>query len=230
MAQTSSAEEIRERCISSLGPDLGGLHYALWNEIAWLHLKWAQYVTLFGATPQRVELLNRAAPLFIRIIQDTLWDDAILHLTRLTDSPQSMGKANLTIRRYPVLVTDTAWRAELDDAVSRAVSLAEFARDWRNRHLAHRDLRLALGEPTAPLAPASRASMKAALKALSIVYNCVERHAFGETTLFDSFSHPGDAASLLNVIRAGVDARHARLERLRRGEATAEDLRPPPAV
>jgi len=86
MAQTHSADEIRAHCISVLGPDLGKLHYALWNEIAWLHIKWAQYLALFGTTPERLELLNCAAPLFFRIVQDTLWEDTVLHLTRVTRS------------------------------------------------------------------------------------------------------------------------------------------------
>ena len=65
------------------------------NLHAYIEIKWAEYKELFGTSPRRIELLNSAAGLFFRILQDTLWEDALLHLCRLTDPAKMHGKENL---------------------------------------------------------------------------------------------------------------------------------------
>jgi hypothetical protein len=50
-----------------------------------------QYLELFGTKPERLDLLNRSAPGFFRIVQDTFLDDAFLHLSRSTEKP-NFGK------------------------------------------------------------------------------------------------------------------------------------------
>ena len=76
-----------------MGPRLGPVYNALWNEVAWLHAKLHEYKQLYGEKPARLELLNRAAGLFFRIVQDTLWEDTLLYLARLTDPPRSAGRS-----------------------------------------------------------------------------------------------------------------------------------------
>ena len=133
MANFLTAEEQRQECIQQMGDTLGCQFHALWQEVAWLYSKWAEYLELFGTSPFRVELLNSAAPGFFRIVQDTLWEDTILHIARLTDRPESFGKANLTIRRLPGLVDDAirlgaaafvpkdAWIDELRPAIEEVL-------------------------------------------------------------------------------------------------------------
>ncbi|WP_407690639.1 AbiU2 domain-containing protein [Rhodocyclus tenuis] len=70
-----------------MGGEIGKVYSALWQEVAWINKKWNQYVELFGTSPERIELLNRAAPSFFRTFQDSLLDDVLLHLARLTDPP-----------------------------------------------------------------------------------------------------------------------------------------------
>lgn len=103
----------------------------------------------------------------------------------------------------------------------------EFAKDWRKRHIAHRDLDLALRKPTSPLPGASRAQVKAALGGLVVIYNLIEGHYFQSTTIFNRTFGSRNAQQLLYVLHAGLNAQAARIERLRRGEQTAEDLHPP---
>lgn len=106
MGTVSTSDETKQEYIKQMGEELGLLFYALWKEITWLHLKWHEYVTLFGTKSSRIELLNDVAPLFFRIVQDSLWDDILLHIARTTDPPKSSGKKNLIIRRLASLVTD----------------------------------------------------------------------------------------------------------------------------
>lgn len=157
MSITRTPSEAKARNVAAMGEELGTLYSALWQEVAVIHSKWAQFVILFGTKPERVKLLNKAAPSFFRLVQDTLWENVILHIARLTDSPRSLGKSNLSIKRLSALVPDPALRTNLDALVSACVSSAEFSRDWRNRHLAHRDLDRATSDVADPLAPVSRA-------------------------------------------------------------------------
>jgi hypothetical protein len=81
------AEEVRQQYLKILGPELGLVCYDLYNQCGWIHVKWHQFLQLYGTKPERIEQLNGAAPVFFRIVRDTLLDDTLLNLTRLTDSP-----------------------------------------------------------------------------------------------------------------------------------------------
>ena len=97
MSSFHTAEESKNLHMAAMGPELGPLYDAMWQQLAWLHHKWDQYVELYGTADTRLTILNEAAPMFFRVVQDTLWDDVLLHIARLTDSPQSMGKPNLSV-------------------------------------------------------------------------------------------------------------------------------------
>jgi hypothetical protein len=222
-----TAEESKQANIAKMGDALGEIYSALWQECAVLHFDWNEYNELFGAKPERIVLLNAVAPRFFRLIQDRLWETTLLHLARLTDPAKSMGnddKKNLTIKALPELVADAKLKEETIKLVDEAVKSTEFARDWRNRLIGHRDLKLALQQPTTPLADASRADVKNALKAMAAVLNGLAKHYFDSYTAFDFGGPLGGAISLLHVLGIGERARAARGKRLLAGEQTSEDL------
>lgn len=209
-----------------MGDPLGKLFYALWQELAWLYEKWAEYVVLYGTKPSRIDLLNRAAPLFFRVIQDILWEDMILHIARLTDPPKSSGKATLTIRRLPDLVKDGNTAQALRGLINIAIQSSEFCRDWRNRHIAHRDLNLALEKEIVPLKRASRKKIKEALNSIAEVLNAVSQHYTDSEMIFDIGEDPEGAVSLLYVIDDGLKAGEERKERMRSGKYRKDDFSP----
>ena len=216
-------DEALEQSIATMGPDLGPVYHRLWNEVAWLHVKWDQYVQLFGSKPERIDLLNGAAATFFRIVQDTLWEDTLLHLARLTDPADTGRKSNLTIKRLAVLVDD-ALRDDVTGLVETADDKTAFARDWRNRHIAHRDLRLALGQGAEPLKPASRLKVKAALEVVAAVLQRICLHYENTQLSFEHFSDAADAEALLYVIRDGLEADARRRKRLTEGKIEPEDF------
>jgi hypothetical protein len=63
-------------------------------------------VVLFGTKPERIDLLNKAAPALFHMIQERLWDTTLLNIVRLTDPPMSAGRSNLTVTRLPSLITE----------------------------------------------------------------------------------------------------------------------------
>ena len=206
-----------QKWIGVMGKDLGSVYGALWNELVWLNWKWMEYVALFGENPSRIDLINQAACNFFGIIQQTLWEDCLLHIARLTDPPKSAGKDNLCIRRLLGLADHEGTYEELEALIVRAEGSAEFCRDWRNRHIAHKDLQLTLEQGVEPLKPASRERVEESLSALAGVLNKVELHYNRSTTAFEAAGHPSGALSLLYVLDDGLRAARQRRERLETG-------------
>jgi AbiU2 len=206
-------EEVEQRYITAMGQDLGTTFYQLFNEFATLNITWKEYVILFGTDESRVELLNKAASGFFRLVQDSLFENVLLHISRLTDGPKvggGGGRETLTLQRLPTLVRPTI-RSDIDSRLKALLDRAGFARDWRHRRLAHSDLRLALDEGATPLASASRRDVKETLEAIEGLLNAVETH-YCETApvSYDIAGHPGSAETLLHVLERGVEARATR--------------------
>jgi hypothetical protein len=216
--------EILAHDISILGPALGPVFNGLHNDFYWLQAKWQEYVELFGKDPARVKILNDAAPNFFWFIQDTMWNDLLLHITRLTDKRMTASRTNLTLLALPPLIQDEAFRGVLDNLVEAAVEAARFARRIRNRRLAHHDLALALGKAK-PLTAGSRDDVRAALTAFHAVLDSVQLQYFDSSLSPEVILAPGGATKLLRILRDGVHAEQARYERVRSGTATPEDLR-----
>jgi hypothetical protein len=224
-----SAEEVEADRLSTLGPTLGPFFHALDNEITWLHAIWQQYRHLY-AVPETVELLNETAAFFFHMNQEMMLRDVILNIARLTDRPESMGKANLTLRRLAATIEEAAGpRPEPGQPDSRnprilavadrvtvlvdqALERSAFSRDWRNRNLAHKDLALALGKGAAPLDPVSREMIGQALAAMAAVMNEVNAHYWsGLHTMYEAFIAHNDAEALTYHLSEAIE-----LERKRR--------------
>lgn len=221
-----TAEQSKAKSCEVMGSELGEIYSELWQQLCALHRKWGEYVALYGTNSQRVDLLNETAPAFFRTVQDCLWEDTLLHIARITDPPSTFKKENLSFLRIPALVPDPQHSAQLTLLVEKAVGATAFARDWRNRRLAHRDLMLALNRPTEPLAAASRIHVNSALSALGEVLNFLSDHYLKSTTAFEYAAEPtaGGASTLLYYLRVGKNAEHQRRERLKNGTFTKEDL------
>jgi hypothetical protein len=222
----NTAEQILENNISKMGLELGELYSALWQQLNWLHSKWGDYVALFGTKPERIDLLNRVASDFFGTVQTSLWEDVLIHIARITDSPFSAGKPNLTFRRLPELIEREETRAKVNELLNTVLLCTDFARDWRNRRIAHRDLSLALERPTEPLKAASRLSVNEALAALGEVLNCISSVYLDSTTMFDLSEDltNSDSLSMLYYLNAGLKAEEARRKRIREGAPLPEDL------
>jgi hypothetical protein len=221
-----TAEQARDHYIEKMGEDLGLQFAALWQEVAHVHVKWSEYVTLFATNARRIEVLNHCAPAFFRMIQDVLWEDTVLHIARLTDPPASFaqkGKANLTIRNLPDLVDDDTTKASLNTAVTAVEAASAFCRDWRNRHIAHRDLKLAIDKTARPLEPGSKKQVDDVLDGIVTALNIVDAHYADSVSYFKLGQGPGGAINLLYDLDEAQRAQARREERLRRGEVSDED-------
>lgn len=217
MSDSISAEQDRKHNIEFMGEELGKLYSALWQQQTLLHRKWGHYVALFGTSEERIDILNKVAPGFFHDVQTALWEDALLHLSRVTDFSSTAGNANLTFRRLPQSIDREPLRQQVKDQLDAAIEATKFARDWRNRRIAHRDLSLVLGQQTEPLKLASRAGFDDALCLLDSVLNLVSLSYLNSTTMFKFAQEPnaGGATCMLEYLRAGYSVEQERLTRIR---------------
>ncbi len=227
MSTFRSAEEAKKNYVEKMGEPLGSLFEALWQEVAWLYREWNEYVALFGTKPSRVTLLNKAAPTFFRLVQDSLREGVLLHIARLTDpitSPGKPRKSNLTIHALAPLIRETDVAHKVRDLAQKALEASDFCRDWRNRHIAHRDLDLALSTGANSLKPASREAVKVSLDRITDVLNAVSSHYMESTLFFETPDHPGGAVSLLYLLEDGIKVEAERRKRREGGEICGDDF------
>lgn len=216
-----SADEAKAEYIAKMGPNLGLVYYHLWQETGRTFQLWEEYVELFGTKAERIDLLNEAAPRFFGVLFYALWDFTLLHIARLTDPT----KGTLSLLRLPKLVKHTS-KADVEAKLNLAIALCGFARDWRNRRIAHNNLELVLNPTANPLSDASRLQVSEALKSIVAVLDAVSMPHLGSTSMFDWKGGPSGlgAAALLYVLDDGIKADNEWRARLERGEVDLEEL------
>ncbi len=219
-------EEVKTDYVEKMGKEFSTQFYALWQEFTWLAMKWGEYEALYGVGSKCVELLNDAAPAFCWMVQNVLWEDMLLHISRPTDPPASgMGedKENLTIRNLLRLVKDRAIKADLHMLVNTAGDKVKSIRDWRNHRIARCNLDLAINNGSRPLASADKEQVREAMHAIREVLTVLEqRYIDTETVFIGSITHRG-ALDVLHVLYFGIREKAKADERIRCRKATEDD-------
>ena len=219
-----TGDEMKKRNIDLMGEALGRQYTALFFEFASLNLYWKEFLELFATSDKRIARLNQAAPQFFMMLQEQQFETNMSHLARLTDSPKSVGKENLTVRNLPDLVTDPGLKAELEKHVEDIKKKTEFCRDWRNRRFAHHDLLLATQDSRAtPLESATKENIIEALKAISDTLNVMERFYYKGGCSFEDIAAHNGANTLLYILGFGVMGREKMVERITRGDFNGDD-------
>jgi hypothetical protein len=200
-----SSEELLEQACRAMGPELGSVYHALKSELVRLHMKWRQYRLLYAESPERIEVLNQAASHFFGILQEVLLEDVVLHIARLSDSEKSVGKENLSFRRLPSLISDKDLAVEVGSLVGSALTACGFARDWRNRRLAHGDLALALASSKDPLPGISRADIEGAMLSIRTLLNRLSGHYIDSEVIYQLLiTNGGGVDSLVYYLQQGL--------------------------
>ena len=143
MAFHRTPEQVLQHYVDKMGSELGHVFHRLFNDNAWLHMKWNEFVKLFATSPEQIETLNAAAPGFFFQVSELWWHDLLLHISRMTDNESDvLSVYSLSRHAPPGIRPEIKIRLEV---VERAVA---FARDARHRTIAHRNIDLALQRAT----------------------------------------------------------------------------------
>ncbi|WP_355606351.1 hypothetical protein RZV17_00695 [Xanthomonas cannabis] len=201
MTSTQSMDEVHANYVTLIGDELGTAFATLHRKLIELHMVWKQYQQLFGSDQETVELLNRTAALFFKIIQDEMWDSVLLGISRMTDPPETRGKKNLTIHSLPALIEDPSLKLELETLCEAALEQAAFAREHRNKRIAHQDHGYATNRSAHALSGISRERVKSMLAAIGKVMNRLNLHFKDSTTLYEEFLDDSGARVLVSKLR-----------------------------
>src|ERR1700693_3758053 len=120
-----------------MGPELGSLCYELREQLDWLKHKWMELEQLFAKGAERIELLNTVAPNFFYILHKLMFEDAMLHLCRLTDSSQTKVRVekrvetrnNLSVMALADLISDNALKKRVTAQAIQVKKNCKFARE-----------------------------------------------------------------------------------------------------
>lgn len=192
-----------------LPADLAVQFRPLFKDILWLGMKWHEYSVLFG-NMANYELLNRTAGYLFLIVQDTMWDDLLLHISRLVGPRLSRGKENLTIRRIPDLIENQELHGKVSQSIESCVAHCSFVKDHRNKRLAHYDLETAVENREEHLTGVSRMQIRQAVEMLQEIIRVVYAHYADTHFVFDTNLSSGNADSLVHALMIAERSSDAR--------------------
>jgi hypothetical protein len=183
----------------------------LQNELGALGYRLNEYQAIFvGTSPQRLNLYNRVAPVFFRMLYETMWGDILMHLTRVTGPTTTLGKYhNLTLNRLPDLVAPEC-RDAVQAAVTAAVDAAKFAGPARNKVYAHTDLGVVKDPEKSGVVLGSVTEMREAVALSEAALDAVASYyGANRGTYFHNLGW-GIAEDLLRMVELGDSARYAK--------------------
>ena len=176
MQRNPTNEEVQAEYVGMMGRDLGRLCYELQNDLEWLRYKWDEFQELFGKGHERIELLNKVASNFFYFLQKLLYEDAMLHMCRLTDPPGNRWQENLTLLKLTELIPDQKLSAQVRSDAAQIQRKCEFARKWRDKRLAHTDIMSLRNEHASPLPSVTSKNIEEAMESMRALVDSVEQH------------------------------------------------------
>jgi len=171
------------------------LYQSIDHEVTWIHAKWIVYRQIFAASEEGIELLNRSAPFFFGIVQQTFFEDTLLGISRLADPAKSMGKENRSLAQI-ISKFDKLGHQKLSTELKNDLNIINKCckpfRKWRNKKIAHSDLNTALKVGPDPLPGISRAKIEEALKEIRNFMNRINGHFIETHKAYEHFiTHSG---------------------------------------
>lgn len=191
--------------VQVMGSHLGTRFFEIEQDVDWLKLKWSVFNDTFNKGAEQIVMLNKVGPNFFHILRRLLFEDAMLNLCRLTDPPKTFGRhENLTIMNLSDAISDPGLKAAVDMAASQARAQCDFARQWRDKRLAHTDLHVFRnGSVTLPNVDGN--SIETATSSLSVTLNQIRIHYKLPPIAFLS-SDPYGASSVMYYLQRGLEA------------------------
>jgi hypothetical protein len=195
------------------------IYKPLFNQVSHLHAKWGIFCQLYASSSEIIDLLNSSAAGFFRVCQDVLAYDILLTISRLTDPKQTGKRDNLSLERLVSSIDGVKFpslRGEIEQLLAVSKVKCSFARELRNKLIAHNDLSENLQSNGALISMATKKNIEDAFESIRDVMNAVASHFESSTVAYELTSMPSDGKVLIARLR---DAKEYRTH-LRRLEAS----------
>ena len=145
--------------------------------------------------------------MFFFIIQDVLFDEIQVSLSKLTDPAKTGKHENLSLENlqnhlelYGNSVLAQRNRTILDTLQAQSTPF----REWRNKQLAHLDLLTSMKSSSNPLPDISREMIEKALFTLRKYLNEIELYYNDAEFGYENFNMDSDGEALLATLKAGL--------------------------
>lgn len=180
-------------------------------QVILLHSRWIIYRQLYGTSKERIELLNVSALEFFWIIQDVLWDEILLNICRLADPIQSgrdkKSKKNLCLEMLCQIIKGLLQEdlySDLCNSLSRFREKCDALKKYRNKRIAHLDLKAFLNEKSKCLPGISRAMIEDVLKELRFFMNLIDGFYKDSETAYEHCIMTGDGEFLITALKQAL--------------------------
>ena len=169
-----------------------------------LRSQWAHFMTLFEGSDLKRELLYTTAPTFFSDLNRLFVEHLVLHICRLTDEAQTMGRKNLTVK---FLIEHSDW-SSTPDTLAKLKPISNSIHRFRKRVLparkwfvAHLDLSAVRLDQ--PLGAASNDDWKQFWLDLQDFVQLMFRHHVDPNSLFhlNGIGGMSDADRLLTALK-----------------------------
>jgi len=169
-----------------------------------LRSQWAHFMTLFEESDLKRELLYTTAPTFFADLNRLFVEHLVLHICRLTDEAQTMGRKNLTVK---FLIEHSDW-SSAPDTLAKLKPISDSIHRFRKRVLparkrfiAHLDLSAVRLDQ--PLGAASNDEWEQFWLDLQDFVQLMFRHHVDPNSLFhlNGIGGMSDADRLLTALR-----------------------------
>ena len=162
-----------EWCLSESVPDeLRDPCRQLYSDVATLHHKWQLYRQLFSGF-ESTRILSRTAQACFQTIAESLRNDMITSICRLSDPEHTLGGDNLSLAS---LVAQCTKVPHLDSLLTAFQSAAGAIRRLRNRRIPHNDLSATIMPRESPFPSVDQSQVEEILRLAAAVLKAINRH------------------------------------------------------
>lgn len=204
--------------VYQMGDELRMAYDRIWKRLAQATLVWNESLIIFDNS-ENLNLANDTAPSFFRIVQEALWQEVNLEISRLTD-PLKVGRRKTDGLRRLLAIAKEERKLQgchdIDEALESAVKDCKPIRERRNQVLAHSDV-----SPTkaAFIPREEKDSTEKALHALAKFMNLFEKCVGLPQMMYSDIGFSPWGADQLIIALRKAQASEIRLHELVRTES-----------
>jgi hypothetical protein len=178
--------------------ELRSIVQLLCQDLASLNAKWHLYLDLF-AEKEDVAVLNNTAMGAFQIIEESLRSDMAISIGRLCDPPELWGHQNLSLQKLAEQAKHIQGLVQLLD---NFLTISKPVRDYRNKRIAHNDLKANLEPHDNPLPNITRKTIDDILKIGNEILNHILKFYKTETAIdFESTIVFGSGNKLIKWLK-----------------------------
>lgn len=218
-------EHICNKFINGMGNELGTLFFTIQKELLITTKKWEEYKDLFSTKGSRIDLMKKSAPLFFTLYEDSLVNDVLQSISRITDPPHLERKyKNASLGMILSLIKEKELYRKVAVDINSLNELVKSVRHLRDKKISHIDYETLLNQQNVTVNVDSK-NIEDSLQKAHDIFNTIEDYFCKSKTVFSSFPSMGGAYELLRIIDLGLELEKMDEQKLRSGEYSMKDIK-----